>query len=122
MSENAPMIDPGLASGFAAFESRDFTQAMRLLLQFAESGNADAQHKVAIMFQNGLGVVSNDDNAFKYMKLSAEQGDAIAEHGLGFMYMEGECVPQDFEQALVWFKKAAAQDMLGSMTTIAMMY
>jgi len=31
-------------------------------------------------------------------------------------------VPQDFEQALVWFKKAAAQDMLGSMTTIAMMY
>ncbi|VAW63177.1 hypothetical protein MNBD_GAMMA08-1229 [hydrothermal vent metagenome] len=41
---------------------------------------------------------------------------------MGFMYMEGECVPQDFEQALVWFKKAAAQDMLGSMTTIAMMY
>jgi len=38
------------------------------------------------------------------------------------MYMEGECVDQDFAEALVWFKKAAEQDMLGSMTTIAMMY
>ena len=85
-------IDQDYASGVAAFESREFSQAMRCLYPIAESGNADAQHRVAIMCQNGLGMVRNEARAFEMMKASAEQGYALAQHGLGFMYMEGDCV------------------------------
>jgi TPR repeat protein len=38
------------------------------------------------------------------------------------MYMEGECVAQSGEQAVNWFEKAAAQGLMGSLTTLAMMY
>lgn len=122
MSEQGGMIDAELASGYAAFEAKNFSQAMRLLLQFAEKGDADAQHKVAIMYQNGLGVVASEDLAFKWMKASAESGYPIAQHGLGFMYMEGECVEKDINKAVEWFEKAADEGLVGSLTTLAMIY
>ena len=121
-NEQPTYIDPALASGFAAFESKNFSHAMRLLMSFAEQGNADAQHKVAIMYQNGLGVVASDKEAYKWMKASADQGYPIAQHGLGFMYLEGECVEKNAEEAVKWFQKAADQGLVGSLTTLAMMY
>jgi len=36
--------------------------------------------------------------------------------------MEGECVEQNGEEAVRWFKKAAEQGLVGSLTTLAMMY
>ncbi|MCK5003212.1 MAG: sel1 repeat family protein, partial [Gammaproteobacteria bacterium] len=52
----------------------------------------------------------------------AEQGHAVAQHGLGFMYMEGECTEQNAQEAIKWFEKAAEQGLMGSLTTLAMMY
>ena len=109
-------------SAMTAFETKQFSTAAQLLTPFAEKGNTDAQHRCAIMFQNGLGVAPNEERALKYMTAAAEQGHALAQHGLGFMYMEGECVEKNAEEAMKWFMKAAEQDMVGSMTTIAMMY
>lgn len=109
-------------SAMSAFESKHFSTAIQLLSPFAEKGNADAQHRCAIMFQNGLGVAVNEAKAVEYMTAAAEQGHGVAQHGLGFMYMEGECVEKNAEEALKWFLKAADQGMVGSMTTIAMMY
>jgi TPR repeat protein len=120
MSEK--LNDPDYSSGVAAFEAKNFIQAMQFLYPLAEAGNADAQHRVAIMCQNGLGVVRNDKRAFEMMKAAAEQGYDIAQHGLGFMYLMGECVEKDGAQAAKWFRKAADQGLAGSLTTLAMMY
>jgi hypothetical protein len=38
------------------------------------------------------------------------------------MYMEGECVDKDPALAVEWFQKAAEQGLVGSLTTLAMMY
>lgn len=119
-AEGSDIVD--FNSAMSAFESKHFSTAVQLLSPFAEKGNADAQHRCAIMFQNGLGVAPNEAKALEYMTAAAEQGHAVAQHGLGFMYMEGECVEQNSEEAMKWFKKAAEQNMVGSMTTIAMMY
>ena len=81
-----------LASGMAAFEAKEFSQAWNLLKPIAEQGDAQAQHRLAIMLQNGLGMVKNDQQALKWMQAAAEQGYALAQHGLGFMYLYGECV------------------------------
>lgn len=120
MTEDSDIVD--FNSAMSAFESKHFSTAMTLLKPFAEKGNPDAQHRIAIMYQAGLGVAVNEEFAFRYMKQAAEQGFAIAEHGLGFMYMEGECVEKDLSEAIKWFGRAAEQGLAGSMTTLAMMY
>ncbi|MEK9742604.1 MAG: sel1 repeat family protein, partial [Gammaproteobacteria bacterium] len=55
-------------SGIAAFEAKHFSRAMKLLSPIAESGSAEAQYRLAIMYQNGLGVVRNELLAYKWMK------------------------------------------------------
>ena len=105
-------IDASYASGMAAFEAKNFSQAMRFLSPMAEQGDAEAQHRCAIMYQNGLGIVANEEKAAAMMRAAAEQGHAVAQHGLGFMYMEGECVQQDSMEAIKWFEKAAEQGLV----------
>ena len=114
--------DVELSSGLSAFEAKHFSRAMQLLSPLAENGNTEAQHRCAIMYQNGLGNKANPLLAFKWMKSAAENGHALAQHGLGFMYMEGDCVEKNGEAAVHWYKKAASQGLVGSLTTLAMMY
>lgn len=111
-----------LASGISAFESKQFSRAIQLLNPLAESGEAEALYRCAIMFQNGLGITRNEKRAFDCMSAAANQGHALAQHGLGFMYMEGDCVTQDGERAVKWFTDAAEQGLTGSQTTLAMIY
>lgn len=111
-----------LSSGIAAFEAKHFVKAQQLLAGLADNGHPEAQFRMAVMYQNGLGMVANPERAARYMRQAAEQGHALAQHGLGFMYMEGECVEADGEQAVFWLEKAAAQGLQGSLATLGMMF
>jgi TPR repeat protein len=122
MSDQSHIADIDLASGMSAFESRLFSQAIHLLSPYAQQGDPDAQHRMAIMYQNGLGVAPNPEMAFDWMQKAAEQGHALAQHGIGFMYMEGDCTDKDIPKAIHWFEKAAEQGLAGSATTLAMIY
>ena len=115
-------IHVDFSSGIAAFEAKNFKQSLQFLGPLAENGDAESQHRCAIMYQNGLGVVANETRAAEYMRAAAEQGHPIAQHGLGFMYMEGECVEKNSQEAVKWFTKAGEQGLVGSLTTLAMMY
>ena len=55
-------VDLTLASGISAFEAKEFTAAMRLLSPLAEQGIAEAQYRMGMMYQNGLGLVKNSGN------------------------------------------------------------
>jgi len=118
--EQEPNMD--LASGIAAFEAKHFARAAGLLSPLADGGDPEAQYRMAIMAQNGLGMTENQLLAFKYMRSAAESGLGFAQHGLGFMYMEGECTAQNSAKAVEWFRKAAEQGLVGSQTTLAMLY
>jgi TPR repeat protein len=122
MTEEPTEFDMALGSGIAAFETRQFARAAGLLSPLADAGNPQAQYRIAIMAQNGLGMHENHLLAFRYMKAAAEAGLDIAQHGLGFMYMEGECTEKDPAKAVHWLTKAAEQGLIGSQTTLAMMY
>ena len=71
-----------LESGIAAFETKNFAHATKLLSPIAEEGNPDAMYRMAIMLQNGLGCLANEDKAFSYMKKAAENGLPLAMHAL----------------------------------------
>ncbi|MCY4050798.1 MAG: tetratricopeptide repeat protein [Gammaproteobacteria bacterium] len=103
-----------LASGIASFEAKNFSQAMRLLGPLAENGVGEAQYRLAVMHQRGLGVVRNELMAYRWMKAAAQQGIALAEHGLGCMYLDGDCVIQDINTAKTWLSKAADNGLEGS--------
>ncbi|NCA69755.1 MAG: sel1 repeat family protein [Sphingobacteriia bacterium] len=122
MTDSIDEQEMALTSGIAAFESKQFSRAAGLLSPLAEQGVTAAQYRMAIMAQNGLGMLPNPLLAYTYMKRAAESGLAVAQHGLAFMYMEGECTDQNPEKAVIWFQKAAEQGLIGSLTTLAMMY
>jgi TPR repeat protein len=122
MSDDLTDHDMELASGIAAFESKQFSRAAGLLSPLAERGDAEARYRIAVMAQNGLGMLPNPLLAYSYMKSAAEAGMGIAQHGLAFMYMQGECTDKNPAKAVAWFQKAADQGLIGSLTTLAMMY
>jgi uncharacterized protein len=119
LSENEIM---DLNSGLKALEDKHFVRAVQLLSPLAEKGEPEAQHRMAVMYQNGLGIHRNESAAALWMKMSADQDYELAWHGMGFMYMEGEGVEKNPAEAEKWFKKGIEAGLIGSMTTLAMMY
>tara|TARA_B100001175_G_C19470566_1_gene621492 strand:- start:420 stop:860 length:441 start_codon:yes stop_codon:yes gene_type:complete len=111
-----------LESGIAAFETKNFSHAIKLLSPIAHEGNNEAMYRMAIMLQNGLGCQANTEKAFEFMEKAASNDYPLAQHALGFMFFEGECTVQDINKSIEWFTKAADQGLMGSATTLAMIY
>ena len=68
-----------------------------------ESGNANAQLKLGVMYK--IGLVANQDyfEAVKWFRLAAERGNARAQFNLGLMHYNGQGVRQDKSEAKRWF-------------------
>jgi len=114
--------DMDLASGIAAFEAKEFRRSLQLLQPLAQSGDPEAQYRLAIQYQAGLGIVKNPLQAYHWMREAAEQDHGLALHGLGIMYLYGECVEKDAHEAAHWLQRAAEQGFAGSMAALAGMY
>ena len=87
----------------AAYDSGDFTTALKLWRPLAEQGNAASQHNLGLMYSKGQGVKQDYAEALKWYRLAANQGYARALNNLGNMYLEGRGVQQDYIQAYKWF-------------------
>ena len=111
-----------LASGIAAFESKQFSRARQLLTPHAKSGTSAAQHRLAVMCQNGLGQVRNEASASRWMKYAAAQDHSLALPALGYMYLDGDCTNPDGQKAVACFEKAVNLGLEGSMLALAQMY
>jgi hypothetical protein len=61
------------------------------------------------MYDNGRGVVKDEQQAAGWWRQAATQGFADAEVSLGVCYAKGEGVPHDDAQAAVWYRHAAQQ-------------
>jgi TPR repeat protein len=61
------------------------------------------------MYQHGIGVAQDYDEALKLFGLAAGQGYDVAADNLGFMYQHGLGVAQDDGEADGWFEFAAHQ-------------
>ena len=70
----------------------------------AESGEAEAQVKLAQAYQEGNGVSRNDGLAAQWYRKAAEQGNPVAQNCLGNMYRIGTGVEKNNEAALNWYR------------------
>jgi uncharacterized protein len=111
----------GLAEdAIAAYGAGDYATAATLWRQLADQGDATAQYRIGIMYNNGEGVPQNYTEAARWFRLAAEQGDAKAQFLLGFLFAAGNGVSLNDAEAARWFRRAAdqgearAQFLLGS--------
>ena len=88
-----------------AFTEDDFKEAQK----GAESGDADAQLSLGIMYDLGQGVPQNFTEALKWYRLSASQGNAAAQNNLGVMYLNGSGTSRNFFEGAKWIQMSANQ-------------
>lgn len=82
-------------------------RAFKWYLAAAESGNADAQYKVADYYAEGTVVPKSSREAFKWSLRAAEQGDTFAIARIGECYITGVGVNQDSKEAIRWLLRIA---------------
>ena len=88
------------------------------IIKLAELGDAEAQFLLGRSFQNGDGVIMNQDEAFKWYKLSAEQDYDKALNNLACIYLECE----NYKEAKECFERAAKQDCALAQFNLGAMY
>ena len=108
--------------GVAAYEAGDFATALAEWKLLAEQGDASAQFNLALIYDNGEGVIEDDKEAVKWYRLAAEQGDASAQYNLGVSYDNGEGVIEDDKEAAKWFRLAAEQGDASAQYNLGNMY
>ena len=77
------------------------------LIVMAENGDIDAQYKLGNMYEEGDGVNSDVEKAFKWYKKAADNGQSDACFRLGMMYSDGSVPSNGMQEALLYFKRAA---------------
>lgn len=83
--------------------------ALPAVQRFANEGRAWAQSDIGSLYEDGLVLPQNLDEAIFWYQSAARQGYAGAQTNLGVMYAEGKGVTRNNKTAIEWFKKAAAQ-------------
>ena len=121
LSINGRAIADPLTDAKRAFESGNYSEAVKLFTPLAQQGNPFAQFKLAVIYRKGQGVQQDYQEALKWNRRAAEQGFAKAQNNLGAMYANGHGVTQDYKEAVKWYRLAAeqgydiAQNNLGKM-------
>jgi TPR repeat protein len=94
----------------AAGERNQLSEAsLEQIRKLAEEGNAEAQYKLAKMYEEGLGLAQDSKEAAKWYLKSAGKGHSHAQYKMGTMYTLGKGVPKDRLEGAKWFGKAAQQ-------------
>jgi len=108
--------------GKAAYEMGDYAGALRSLQPSANSGHADAEYYIGIMYVNGRGVPQDEAMGASWYQRAAEQGHADAQYYLGVLYSKGDGVPQDDENGVKWWQRAANQGQIDAQYSIGHLY
>lgn len=75
----------------------------------AEHGDLDAQNKLGVCYDFGLGVEKDEASAAKWYRRAAEQGFAKAQFNIAGSYWMGRGVDKNPTEAESWCRKAAEQ-------------
>ena len=110
------------AQAAAAYQKQDFATVIRLLQPLAEQGDATAQHNLAVLYQDGLGVPASAEKALYWYEKAAEQGQAEAQFMAGLMYSDGIGTAQDYQKAAQWYEKAAQKGHAEAQNNLAARY
>jgi TPR repeat protein len=98
-----------LAAGIAALDANDYAAAHRVFQTLADKNEPAAELWLAHLYQDGLGVAPNAQQAATLLTKAANAGSAPAAERLGKLYLDGDGVLQDPVAAKQWLSRAAQQ-------------
>ena len=99
---------------YTAYDRASYATALKVWLEPAKAGDAQAQTYVGEIFEKGLGLTPDYEAAATWYRRAADQGWAPAQINLGQLYELGRGVPRDPAQALAWYRRASG---LGELDT-----
>lgn len=68
-------------------QQKDYEQLWRYALTFAKAGDSNAQCLMGLLCENGLGVLSNLQEAERWLREAAEQNNPVAWNNLGTLLL-----------------------------------
>ncbi len=108
--------------GLVQYEEGHYHEAFKLIEKVAETGNANAEYKLALMYWYGKGVNVDYEKAFYWCKRAAHQDHMKAAYALSKMFQSDNLIEKDNQEAYYWFRRAAELDMENGKLAIALMY
>lgn len=112
----------GFDEGIAAYQANNLPLAYKEFRAAAETGHMDSQFNLALMYQNGIGVAKDEQEAVVWYRKAAEQGSAFAQYNVAVLYENGSGTAVDFAQANKWYRKASAQGDALAIGNLGMLY
>jgi TPR repeat protein len=91
------------SDAYEAYESGNYTQAIKLFKPLALKGDMSAQQNMGYLYASGLGSTQDYAEAVKWYQLAAAQGHPKAQYNLGIAYTNGQGIAQDYIKAHMWF-------------------
>ncbi|PWG63410.1 hypothetical protein DEM34_08870 [Spiribacter halobius] len=111
-----------LEEAIAAYEAGDYEQAIPMLQEAAESGDASAMYWLGQAYDYGHGVPTDPDRALDLYWDAAEQGLPEAQAAIAYSFDEGIGLPLDDAEAIRWYRKAAEGGEVPSQRALGLMY
>jgi TPR repeat protein len=108
--------------GRDAYDVGNFDKAMAVWAPAAESGDADSQYGMGLLYSEGIVVPMDDLQALKWFGLAAEQGHGEAQYKLGVMHANGWGVPMSEVEAMKWYQLAAENGITEAQVSLGTMY
>ncbi len=108
--------------GRAAYDAGDFEKALAVWAPAAESGDADSQYGMGLLYSEGIVVPMDDNEALKWFGLAAGQEHGDAQYKLGVMHANGWGVPMDEAEAMKWYMLAAGNGVTAAQVSLGTMY
>jgi TPR repeat protein len=93
----------------ARFQSGDHAGAAEIARKAADAGNAVAQLRLALMYDQGDGVPRSSRGAFAWYARAAAQGEPESQNQLGLYYELGEGVDENWDLAARLWQASATQ-------------
>jgi len=78
--------------------------------QAAEQGDAEAQHRLGMLYARGSGVKQDYGEAARWYRKAADLGHTQAQYELGRLYAQGLGVPRNDTEAAKWYRLAAEKE------------
>ena len=92
------------------------------IYQLANSGDIQARYTLGWMYNKGIGLEKDLQQALRWYKSAAQSGHLEAQINLGWLYFQGKGIKKNLLQAIKWFKKAAHQDDSSAQVTLGGIY
>ena len=109
-------------TGRDAYDIGDYATALTVWQPLAETGDANSQFGLGLLYGNGFGVAMDDALSLRWYGLAAQQGHADAQCNLGVMHLNGWGVPMNEIVASRMFLMAAEQGKTEAQIALGLIY